>query len=256
MTGSCAGVTELLLAAILVGVVVVNVVAVAVLPRTGQLREPVPALDREGDRRRGHDLRDHQRRDRPLGRLGDGVLRRACWPPCTRAARSRSRVAVVVALLAGAGAGLLHGLFVARMGLPSLVVTLAGLIGFRGAARILVEDRSIGDFPEWFDRLGQDPLVGRFSLAFILFVVGIVVGRRRAPAHGVRPLRLRDRQQRRGRPLLGDRRRPGQAGPADHVGLRGRAGRGAVRRPARLGPRQPRPRASSSTSSRWCCSEG
>jgi rhamnose transport system permease protein len=83
-------------------------------------------------------------------------------------------VAVVVALLAGAGAGLLHGLFVARMGLPSLVVTIAGLIGFRGAARILVGDRSIGDFPEWFDRLGQDPLVGRFSLAFIIFVVGIV----------------------------------------------------------------------------------
>ena len=81
-------------------------------------------------------------------------------------------VAVVVALLAGAGAGLLHGLFVARMGLPSLVVTIAGLIGFRGAARILVGDRSIGDFPEWFDRLGQDPLVGRFSLAFIVFVVG------------------------------------------------------------------------------------
>ncbi len=56
-------------------------------------------------------------------------------------------VAVLVALLAGAGAGLLHGLFVARMGLPSLVVTIAGLIGFRGAARILVGDRSIGDFP-------------------------------------------------------------------------------------------------------------
>ena len=83
-------------------------------------------------------------------------------------------VAVLVALLAGAGAGLLNGLFVARMGLPSLVVTIAGLIGFRGAARILVGDRSIGDFPEWFDRLGQDPLVGRFSLAFIIFVVGIV----------------------------------------------------------------------------------
>jgi len=84
-------------------------------------------------------------------------------------------VAVVVALLAGAGAGLLHGLFVARMGLPSLVVTIAGLIGFRGAARILTGDRSIGDFPEWFDRLGQEPLVGRFSLALLLFVVGIVV---------------------------------------------------------------------------------
>jgi rhamnose transport system permease protein len=85
-------------------------------------------------------------------------------------------IAVVVALLAGAAAGLIHGLFVARMGLPSLVVTLAGLIGWRGAARVLLEDRSSGDFPEWFDRLGQTPLVGRVSFALILFLAAIVVG--------------------------------------------------------------------------------
>jgi rhamnose transport system permease protein len=84
-------------------------------------------------------------------------------------------VAVIVALLSGAAAGLLQGLFVAFMGLPSLVVTLAGLIGFRGAARILVEDRSIGGFAEWFDRLGQEPLVGRIYFASALFAVGLVL---------------------------------------------------------------------------------
>jgi rhamnose transport system permease protein len=84
-------------------------------------------------------------------------------------------VAIVIALLAGTAAGMLQGVFVAKIGLPSLAVTLAGLIGFRGAARILLEDRSIGDFPDWFDRIGQEPLVGRFSLALILFLVGIVV---------------------------------------------------------------------------------
>lgn len=84
-------------------------------------------------------------------------------------------LAVPAALLSAAGAGLLHGFFVAKLGLPSLVVTLAGLIGWRGAARILVEDRSIGDFPEWFDRLGQEPLVGRLHFAFLVFVLGIVV---------------------------------------------------------------------------------
>ena len=51
------------------------------------------------------------------------------------------------------------------MGLPSLVVTLAGLIGWRGAGRILVEDRSIGDFPEWFENVGQEPVIGRISFA-------------------------------------------------------------------------------------------
>ena len=84
-------------------------------------------------------------------------------------------IAVVVALLSGAAAGFVQGLFVAKLGLPSLVVTLAGLIGFRGAARVLVEDRSIGGFPEWFDRIGQEPLVGRLYFASLLFGVGIVV---------------------------------------------------------------------------------
>jgi rhamnose transport system permease protein len=84
-------------------------------------------------------------------------------------------LAVPVALLSGAAAGFVQGLFVAKLGLPSLVVTLAGLIGFRGAARVLVEDRSIGGFPEWFDRIGQEPLVGRLYFASLLFAVGIVV---------------------------------------------------------------------------------
>jgi rhamnose transport system permease protein len=84
-------------------------------------------------------------------------------------------IAVLVALLAGTVAGLIHGLFVALLGLPSLVVTLAGLIGWRGAARILVEDRSIGGFPDWFDELGQQPLVGRIYFATLLLVVGIVL---------------------------------------------------------------------------------
>jgi rhamnose transport system permease protein len=91
-------------------------------------------------------------------------------------------LAVVIALLAGAFAGALQGAFVAFMGLPSLVVTLAGLIGFRGAGRILVEDNSIGDFPEWFETLGQEPLIGRFSFALIFFgalilLAGIVLHR-------------------------------------------------------------------------------
>jgi rhamnose transport system permease protein len=84
-------------------------------------------------------------------------------------------LAVVIALLAGAFAGALQGAFVAFMGLPSLVVTLAGLIGFRGAGRILVEDNSIGGFPEWFETLGQDPLIGRFSFALIFFIVVLVL---------------------------------------------------------------------------------
>ncbi len=84
-------------------------------------------------------------------------------------------VAVAIAIAAGATAGLLQGLVVIRFGLPSLVVTLAGLIGFRGAARVLMEDTSVGDFPEWFDQLGQQPLLGPLPLAVVIFIVELTI---------------------------------------------------------------------------------
>ena len=84
-------------------------------------------------------------------------------------------LAIAIALAVAGVAGLVQGIMVARFGLPSLVVTLAGLIGFRGAARVLLEDRSIGDFPDWFDRLGQQTLIGPLPLALIIFFIVLVV---------------------------------------------------------------------------------
>ena len=78
---------------------------------------------------------------------------------------------LAAAMLVGILAGAFNGFWIAKVGLPSLAVTLAGLIGYRGAARILLEDRSLGDFPDWFDRLGQQPLVGPLPLAIIVFFV-------------------------------------------------------------------------------------
>ena len=69
-------------------------------------------------------------------------------------------LAILVALSVGAAFGLLNGYFVAVVGLSSLAVTLAGYIGFRGLARLLVQDRSVGGFPAWFTNLGQHGLIG------------------------------------------------------------------------------------------------
>ncbi|HMQ53936.1 MAG TPA: ABC transporter permease, partial [Anaerolineae bacterium] len=84
-----------------------------------------------------------------------------------------------VAILAALGVGLLGGAFngfwIAYVGLPSLVVTLAMLIGFRGLARVLLEDRSIGDFPAWLDTLGQQPLIGPFPMALIVFFILLLI---------------------------------------------------------------------------------
>ncbi|MGI9598900.1 MAG: ABC transporter permease [Acidimicrobiales bacterium] len=85
-------------------------------------------------------------------------------------------LAIIIAIGVGGLAGLVQGWSTAKLGVPSLVVTLAGLIGFRGLARILVEDRSIGDFPSWFDSLGQSGLIGPLPFSVIVFAVAVLFG--------------------------------------------------------------------------------
>jgi rhamnose transport system permease protein len=84
-------------------------------------------------------------------------------------------LAFLIGLMVGVLGGAFNGFWIAVVGLPSLVVTLAMLIGYRGLARVLLEDRSIGNFPDWFDALGQKSLIGPFPLALILFFVFVVV---------------------------------------------------------------------------------
>lgn len=98
---------------------------------------------------------------------------------CTMAWLYSQGTPISVAFLMGLLVGLLGGAFnafwIARVGLPSLVVTLSMLIGFRGLARVLLEDRSIGNFPDWFDALGQQPIIGPFPLAMIIFFILLAI---------------------------------------------------------------------------------
>ena len=84
-------------------------------------------------------------------------------------------LAIVLCLAIGAAGGALNGFFVAYMGLPSLVVTLATLIGFRGLARVMVEDRGITNFPDWFDAVGQQGFIGPVPFALVCFVIMFAV---------------------------------------------------------------------------------
>jgi rhamnose transport system permease protein len=80
-------------------------------------------------------------------------------------------LAIIAGILAGLVAGLFNGFWVAYIGLPSLAVTLAGLIGYRGIARIFVEDRAIGGYPLWFNAVGQQSLVGPLTVSIVIFLV-------------------------------------------------------------------------------------
>lgn len=77
--------------------------------------------------------------------------------------------AIVIVLLAGAVLGAFNAFWIAWVGIPSLVVTLATMIAYRGFARVLVEDRGITDFPEWFDQMGQEAVFGPLPLAMVIF---------------------------------------------------------------------------------------
>ncbi|MCZ8334740.1 MAG: ABC transporter permease [Rhodobacteraceae bacterium] len=82
--------------------------------------------------------------------------------------------AALACLLVGLVAGLFNAVLVAKVGIPSLVVTLAMMIGYRGFSRVIVQDTSLGNFPDWVTELGQRGLIGPLPLSLVLFFVLLV----------------------------------------------------------------------------------
>ncbi|MFF3375243.1 multiple monosaccharide ABC transporter permease [Streptomyces sp. NPDC002680] len=64
-------------------------------------------------------------------------------------------VAVVLCLLMGAVAGAVQGFFIAYGGIPSFIVTLAGMLIFRGLTEILLEGQTLGPFPDGLQKMGN-----------------------------------------------------------------------------------------------------
>ncbi|HEY7431458.1 MAG TPA: ABC transporter permease [Streptosporangiaceae bacterium] len=66
----------------------------------------------------------------------------------------------VVIAAAGILAGLINGLLVTRVGLPSLAVTIGTLALYRGVALILLGPNTISSFPAGYTNIGVSPLPG------------------------------------------------------------------------------------------------
>src|SRR5262245_21843344 len=92
-------------------------------------------------------------------------------------------VAALAGLLLGTMGGMLNGLLVARVKLPSLVVTLGTYAFYRGIAYGLLGDQAARGYPEAFTYLGQGRVFGTlipFSVALFLLlavVFGLVLHR-------------------------------------------------------------------------------
>ena len=89
--------------------------------------------------------------------------------------------AMAVALAVGALGGALNGVLVAKLGLPSIAVTIGTLTLFRGIAEILLAPRTVTGFPTSLTNLGVVPIQGTelaYSAAIFLglaIIAGIVL---------------------------------------------------------------------------------
>jgi rhamnose transport system permease protein len=85
-------------------------------------------------------------------------------------------VIFVVVALAGILAGLINGLLVTRVGLPSLAVTIGTLALYRGVALILLGPNTVSDFPFRYTSIGVNPLPGtQIPWNVAIFVVLAVI---------------------------------------------------------------------------------
>ena len=110
-------------------------------------------------------------------------------------------VAILVGMLVGAIAGALQGFWVAFVGIPAFIVTLAGMLMFRGLTQITLGNTQITPFPTEYRQLGggflfpqlfpaaTSPLewitVGLGVLAALMLVVGQLRGRSKRVANNL-----------------------------------------------------------------------
>ena len=81
-------------------------------------------------------------------------------------------LAIVAVFAVGALAGAINGVLVARVGLPSLVVTLGTMALFRGVGYIILGTGSVNLFPEAFTDFGIDVVPGTpIPWTFVPFLV-------------------------------------------------------------------------------------
>ncbi|MEU2119923.1 multiple monosaccharide ABC transporter permease [Streptomyces sp. NPDC016459] len=97
------------------------------------------------------------------------VEHRLSWP-----------VAVLLTLLLGAVAGALQGFFIAYVGIPSFIVTLAGMLLFRGLTEIFLKGQTLGPFPDGLQKVANGflPEVGprtNYHNITLLLGLGLIV---------------------------------------------------------------------------------
>jgi putative multiple sugar transport system permease protein len=85
-------------------------------------------------------------------------------------------VAIVLCLILGAIVGAWQGFWIAYFGIPAFIVTLAGMLIFRGAAEIALQNQQISPFPNDFRVMGSGflPAFGTTGLEPLTVIIGVL----------------------------------------------------------------------------------
>lgn len=87
-------------------------------------------------------------------------------------------VTIVLCLVLGALVGMFQGFWIAYFDIPSFIVTLAGMLLFRGLTQITLQNQQISPFPDSFRALGSGFLPdlggGTSALEPLTVIIGIV----------------------------------------------------------------------------------
>ena len=87
-------------------------------------------------------------------------------------------VTIVVCLFVGVGIGALQGFWVAYYKIPAFIVTLAGMLSFRGLTLALLNGQSIGPFPSGFQKLSSGfipDLLGSGRPHILTIILGLIL---------------------------------------------------------------------------------
>jgi rhamnose transport system permease protein len=88
-------------------------------------------------------------------------------------------LAMVLGIVIGTLAGLINGLIVVCGELPSLVVTIGTLALYRGIAQIILNERGVSGFPQWYQDIGFGTIgvtpIPWSSLIFLVLFIGFAV---------------------------------------------------------------------------------
>lgn len=85
----------------------------------------------------------------------------------------------LVCLIIGAVAGLINGLLITRVGLPSLAVTIGTLTLYRGLANVILGSATVSNFPAPFNNLGVAGFLGISWLSWsvaIFLAMAVIAG--------------------------------------------------------------------------------